>query len=98
MDKYIFQRYRVYIRPLSKVPILATHLLMYHTIQKLNNEKFRRKTGVKRKTFEVMVNLVRDHEDKRKKLKGRPFKLSYENQVLMTLGYLREYVTYFSLG
>ena len=71
---------------------------MYSTIQKLNDEKFRRKTGVKRKTFEVMVNLVRDHEDTRKKLQGRPLKLSYENQVLMTLGYLREYVTYFSLG
>ena len=45
-----------------------------------------------------MVNLVRNHEDNRKKLKGRPLKLSYENQVLMALGYLREYITYFSLG
>ncbi len=29
---------------------------------------------------------------------GRPMKLSYEDQILMTLEYLREYRTYFSLG
>lgn len=71
---------------------------MYKTINKLNDAQFRRKTGVKRKTFNKMVEIVREAEIKRKKILGRPLKLSYEDQVLMTLEYLREYRTYFSLG
>lgn len=71
---------------------------MYTKVIKLNEEKFRRKTGVKKHTFEVMVQVVRESEQSRKKLSGRPNKLSYENQVLMTLEYLREYRTYFSIG
>jgi len=45
-----------------------------------------------------MVRLVTKKENERKKLSGRPSKLSYEDQVLMSLEYLREYRTYFSLG
>jgi len=45
-----------------------------------------------------MVEIVREAEENRKKILGRPLKLSYEDQVLMTLEYLREYRTYFSLG
>jgi hypothetical protein len=71
---------------------------MYTKVIKLNDEKFRRKTGVKKHTFDVMVNVVRESEQLRKKLSGRPNKLSYEDQVLMTLEYLREYRTYFSIG
>jgi hypothetical protein len=45
-----------------------------------------------------MVRLVTENEEKRKKLPGRPSKLSYKDQVLLSLEYLREYRTYFSLG
>lgn len=41
---------------------------------------------------------MRNAEETRKKIMGRPLKLSYEDQVLMSLEYLREYRTYFSLG
>lgn len=71
---------------------------MYDKVSKLNPEQFRRKTGVKRKTFETMVRLVSENESDRKKISGRPSKLSYEDQVLLTLEYLREYRTYFSLA
>ena len=71
---------------------------MYNIINKLNDTQFRRKTGVKRSTFNKMVEIVREAEEKRKKILGRPLKLSYEDQVLMSLEYLREYRTYFSLG
>jgi hypothetical protein len=71
---------------------------MYTKITTLNDEQFRRKTGVKRKTFETMVRLVTDKETERKKLPGRPSKLSYEDQVLLSLEYLREYRTYFSIA
>ena len=71
---------------------------MYDKINKLNEAQFRRKTGVKRKTFVRMVEIVSRAENKRKKVLGRPSKLSYEDQTLMTLEYMREYRTYFSLG
>ena len=41
---------------------------------------------------------MRETEETRKKILGRPLKLSYEDQVLMALEYLREYRTYFSLA
>ena len=71
---------------------------MYNKLNKLKDTQFRRKTGVKRNSFNKMVEIVTEVEEKRKKILGRPLKLSYENQVLMTLEYLREYRTYFSLG
>ena len=71
---------------------------MYNKINRLKDTQFRRKTGVKRKTFNKMVEIVREVEEKRKKILGRPLKLNYEDQVLMALEYLREYRTYFSLA
>lgn len=71
---------------------------MYTKIANLNDIQFRRKTGVKRTTFITMVALVTQVEHDRKKLSGRPQKLSYEDQVLLCLEYLREYRTYFSIA
>jgi hypothetical protein len=71
---------------------------MYNRISSLNDAQFRRKTGVKRNTFGKMVEIVKASEVARKKLLGRPLKLSYEDQVLMALEYLKEYRTYFSLA
>ena len=53
---------------------------------------------MQRDTFATMVNLVESAEYQRKKLSGRPQKLSYSDQVLMTLEYLREYRTYFHVA
>jgi hypothetical protein len=71
---------------------------MYNKIKNLSEENFRRKTGVKRNTFNKLVEIVLNKESERKKILGRPSKLSYEDQVLLSLTYLREYTTYFSLG
>src|SRR3989338_3737837 len=71
---------------------------MYKQVNKLRDAQFRRKTGVKRNAFNKMAGIVREVEEKRKKIVGRPLKHSYEDQVLMALEYLREYRTYFSLG
>ena len=45
-----------------------------------------------------MVRVVTEAEAERKKVLGRPSKLTYEDQVLLSLEYLREYRTYFSLA
>jgi len=66
--------------------------------KELSDEKLRRHTGIKRKTFVEMMKVL-EAEDKKKKAKGgRKNKLSLEKQLLMTLEYLREYRTYFHIG
>jgi Helix-turn-helix of DDE superfamily endonuclease len=71
--------------------------MAYEKVKNLKAEEFKRLCGVKLETFEQMVLLVRKH-DRLKTRSGRPSKLSVENQVLMTLEYLREYRTYFHIG
>jgi hypothetical protein len=67
-------------------------------IKNLSDEKFRRITGVKRTTFNKMIELIKQHEElKKQKAKapgGRPSKVSTEQKLLMTLEYIREYRTY----
>ena len=61
-------------------------------------EDFRRLTGVKRVTFDKMVNILFLAEAKLKAAGGKPNKLSIEDRLLMTLEYLREYRTYFHIS
>jgi hypothetical protein len=68
--------------------------MKYETVQMLKDEEFKRSTGVQRKTFEQMLQVVetglRDF--------GRPTKLCRADQLLMTLMYWREYRTEFHIG
>ena len=68
---------------------------IYQKLRKLTDELFRRKTGIKRKTFERMVEILREAEEKKKEFGGKPNKLSIEDRLLMWLEYMREYRTYF---
>lgn len=69
-----------------------------HNISKLTDELFRRKTGIKRRTFERMVSIVTEAEHEKKKYGGKPNKLTVEERLLMWLEYMREYRTYFHTG
>jgi hypothetical protein len=69
----------------------------WERLKRLKTEEFKRLVGVKPKTFEEMVDIVRPHADKTGK-RGRSFKLSAEDMVLLTLEYLRDYPTYLRLG
>jgi len=70
----------------------------YEEIKDKDDGQFRRLTGVGKAVFQKMAAAVAGHEKKRKKISGRPLKLSYADQVLMTLEYNREHRTYFHLG
>ncbi len=61
-------------------------------------DNFRRLTGVKRSTFDVMIGILREAEKSLKAQGGKPNKLSIEDRLLMTLEYLREYRTYFHIS
>ena len=75
-----------------------THRNMeYRKARKLSASRFKRLTGIQKTTFKRMVELVRN-EEKKKKKPGCPCKLRIEDQVLMTLQYLREYRTQYHIG
>ena len=72
--------------------------MKYPEIQGLEEEKFRRLTGVKRITFEKMISILNDADIKKKSKGGRKNKLCLEDQLLMALEYIREYRTYFHIS
>ena len=72
--------------------------MKFEIVKGLDEEKFRRLTGVKRTTFDKMVDILEQSIKSRKTTKGRKKKLSIENMLLMTLEYIREYRTYFHIS
>jgi hypothetical protein len=70
----------------------------YETVHKLSPSEFRRLTGVRKDTFEMMISVVNEAENKKSSRRGKPANLRVEDRLLMTLEYLREYRTYFHLG
>ncbi len=70
----------------------------YEHVKDLPSKSFRRLTGVSKNVFQDMLGIVKLAALKKTAKGGRPSALSIENQILMTLEYLREYRTYFHLG
>ena len=66
---------------------------MWEKVSKLSAGRFKTYTGVHRFLFDKMLDCVKKyHFSKRKSLVlGAKLRLSYENQLLLTLLYLREY-------
>lgn len=67
-------------------------------LKKLSGKQFRRVTGVKPKTFEVMVDILEKAHKEKHARGGRPNNLTVPNMLLMALEYLREYRTYANIG
>jgi hypothetical protein len=72
--------------------------MKYAQIKSLEDEKFRRLTGVKRATFDKMITVLQEAEIKKKARGGRKSKLSIDDRLLMALEYIREYRTYFHVS
>ena len=68
--------------------------MKYEKMAEYTDAKFRRKTGVKRKTFEKMADILKIAEAIRRSKGGPKPRLSLENQLLAALEYWREYRTY----
>jgi hypothetical protein len=69
-----------------------------NNLKTISDGQFRRIIGVKRKTFDLMLNKLQEAHIIKKAKGGRPNKLSLENILLMALEYLREYRTYANIG
>ncbi len=70
----------------------------YKELEEFSEKQFRRLTGVQRVTFEKMVAVLLESQQRRYRKAGRKGTLSIEDKLLMALEYLREYRTYFHLG
>jgi hypothetical protein len=68
--------------------------MKYEIIKSYSDEKFRRITGVKRATFEKMLELLRPKLREKLSKGGRKPTLSLEEMLLASLEYWREYRTY----
>lgn len=72
--------------------------MKYEGIKGLEDEKFRRLTGIKRSTFKKMIEILNKADKCKQGKGGRKPKLSIENRLLMALEYIREYRTYFHVS
>ena len=72
--------------------------MKYEQVRDISCEQFRRLTGVKKETFTKMIDILKEADHKKKSRGGRKSKLCIEDQLLMTLEYLREYRTYFHIS
>ena len=72
--------------------------MKFDTIERLDDERFRRLTGLKRPTFNKMLLILQKSDREKKARGGRKNKLSIENMLLMALEYMREYRTYFHIS
>lgn len=72
--------------------------MKYEQINGLEEEKFRRLTGVKRSTFEKMIKVLNEADKCKQGKGGRKPRLCLEDRLLMALEYIREYRTYFHVS
>ena len=68
--------------------------MKYEKIANYSGKKFPRITGVKRSTFEKMVEILKEGYARKHQRRWRHQKLSIEDLLFVTLEYLREYRTY----
>ena len=68
--------------------------MKYENAKNLSDREFRRNVGIKRETFERMLNIITVAYAKKHERRGRKPKLSLEDQLLAALEYWREYRTY----
>jgi hypothetical protein len=65
----------------------------YEKAKKLGGEDFKQIIGVKKETFDAMVEVLREAYAQKHKRRGRHAKLPIEDQLFMSLKYWRQYVT-----
>lgn len=72
--------------------------MCYEKVSRFNDSKFKRKVGVSRVLFEILVEIIKQSLIEKHAKGGRNPKLSSENMLLMFFTYYRDYPTYLSLS
>ncbi|WP_074383714.1 transposase family protein [Acinetobacter pseudolwoffii] len=71
--------------------------MKYQKLNRFSDSEFKRLVGVPRPVFSEMVEVLKEAESLKKK-SGRPHTLAIEDQLLLTLNYLRNYSTQLELA
>ena len=71
--------------------------MRYQKLNRFSDSEFKRLVGVPRLVFTEMVEVLEKAESLKKK-SGRPHTLAIEDQLLLTLNYLRNYSTQLELA
>ena len=71
--------------------------MRYQNLNRFSDSEFKRLVGVPRPVFTEMVEVLEKAESLKKK-SGRPHTLAIEDQLLLTLNYLRNYSTQLELA
>ncbi|HQB65986.1 MAG TPA: transposase family protein, partial [Fibrobacteraceae bacterium] len=71
--------------------------MRYENLTGFNDKEFKRLVGVPRPLFAQMITILQEAERSKKK-SGRPHTLTIEDQLLLTLNYLRSYSTQIELA
>jgi len=77
----------------DKIIVEGEKMNHYEKTQRLNDTDFKQIIGVKRETFAEMLKVLAVAYAKKHEKGGKRPKLTIEEQLLMTLKYLRQYVT-----
>lgn len=72
--------------------------MRFEELSELKEEHFKRLTGIKRLTFNKMIEILEKADKEKMKNGGSPHKLKLEDRLLMSLEYWREYRTYFHIS
>lgn len=70
----------------------------FENLKSLKDEHFRRLTGVKRYTFNRMLEILTEAFQRKMASGGRRSRLSVADMLLLALEYIREYRTYFHIA
>jgi len=71
---------------------------LHENLKDIKDEQFRRLTGVKRHTFNRMLEILQAAFRRKMALGGRPPQLGVADMLLLALEYIREYRTYFHIS
>lgn len=72
--------------------------MCYERVSCFNDSKFKRKVGISRILFEILIEIIKKSLIEKHAKGGRKPKLSPENMLLMFFTYYRDYPTYLSLS
>ena len=82
---------------MRKYKIVYTQRMKYENLTRFDDVEFKRLAGVPRQLFSKMLSIL-ENAERAKRKSGRPHSLSLENQLLLTLNYLRSYRTQIELS
>ncbi|WP_342260569.1 transposase family protein [Spiroplasma endosymbiont of Notiophilus biguttatus] len=72
--------------------------MTYFELKDKSDQYFRKIVGINKLVFNEILNILLEHQKLKTTIGGRPYKMSIEDRLVMSLRYLYENRTYHSIG